>query len=133
MSERRRRDQRTDQIIIEIAKGGPVLAALRIQELEAKLARMTQFYSENKELHDMEYKWGVRTCFQNHPYASWQMKGKTPKECPFCRTKELEARLQRVGELPERWQEISYKATEDYTDLHGCADELQAALEKDDE
>jgi hypothetical protein len=58
-------------------------AADRIEKLE----------TENKELHDLEYKWGVRVCYHNHPTASWQMKGKTPEECPFCANAELQSRI----------------------------------------
>ena len=44
------------------------------------------------------------------------------------RIAELEARVQRIGELPDEWRDISRKTTEEYTNLHGCADELQSAL-----
>ena len=41
---------------------------------------------------------------------------------------DLKAQLQRISELPEKWRDISYKTTDAYTNLHGCADELQSAL-----
>ena len=44
------------------------------------------------------------------------------------RLAELEAKLDRVRGLPEKWRDISYKTTDAYTNLHGCADELQSAL-----
>ena len=51
----------------------------------------------------------------------------------FGQLKPLQDKLQRIGELPETWRDISRKTTEEYTNLHGCADELQAALEGSDE
>jgi hypothetical protein len=60
--------------------------------------------------------------------------------CPDCeherlnsRIAELEANLDRVRGLPDEWRDISYKTTDAYTNLHGCADELQSALGEDDE
>jgi hypothetical protein len=44
------------------------------------------------------------------------------------RIAELQAKLDRVRGLPEKWRDISYKTTDAYTNLHGCADELQSAL-----
>ena len=46
---------------------------------------------------------------------------------------DMAEKLDRVRGLPEKWREISYKTTEEYTNLHGCADELQAALGDEDE
>ena len=41
---------------------------------------------------------------------------------------ELQAKLDRVRGLPEKWRDISYKTTDAYTNLHGCADELESTL-----
>ena len=41
---------------------------------------------------------------------------------------DIAKKLDRVRGLPEKWRDISYKTTDAYTNLHGCADELQSAL-----
>ena len=48
------------------------------------------------------------------------------------RIAELEAKLERVEGLSEKWRTISYKTTDAYTNLHGCADELKSALGDED-
>jgi hypothetical protein len=46
---------------------------------------------------------------------------------------DMAEKLDRVRGLPEKWRDISYKTTDAYTNLHGCADELQSALGDEDE
>ena len=46
------------------------------------------------------------------------------------RIRELEAKLDAVEALPQNWRDISYKTTDSYTNLHGCADELEAIIKE---
>ena len=46
------------------------------------------------------------------------------------RLEKAEAQLALIAELPGKWRDISEKQTQEYTDIYGCADELQAILEQ---
>ena len=41
------------------------------------------------------------------------------------------ALLEKLKALPQKWRDISYKTTDAYTNLHGCADELEAIIEQE--
>jgi hypothetical protein len=54
------------------------------------------------------------------------------KDCPYCRITELEARLEAVKPLPDKWRVEWHLITHPYAAVKGkleCADELNKALE----
>ena len=47
------------------------------------------------------------------------------------RLEKAEAKLEKVAGLPDKWRDISEKQTQEYTDMDGCADELQSILNRE--